>query len=414
MAKPILLFIPHYIGSLKYFEKLIPYLEHKYDVGFLFLPKVKKIYLPEMINYCLKNNYKYYLIERYSPNKFLTKIPIYRTLAMLFCYKKQVKELLKDSRIKKFISSLDTNFYFHYLFDEANKVGIDTMVLQWAITTKFVIDKHIKQNNPSLRQKLTGILLKYITGLNPKKENFIGNGNSKKFGVINKQAYDLFKNAGVNEKKLSIVNYLDFYFARKTYRELDSDPQKKEKLMQRYNINPEKKNIIIYSTPFNTKDYARNTEFALSDNAQLAYYQDLIRMIRNDFNTDEADILFKIHPAEDINLYKPLEQQNVKLYGKDTVNEEIITVADLYIAHHSTTNFIPILTGKDAIFINFIGDKSIDFLKKHFGIKKFVSDKKEFQKLIADFKNNRLEKQYELTEEIYVPDSLNKIINWIG
>ncbi len=401
MEKNKLLLTPHYIGSLKYFEKLIPYLKDKYEIAFLFTPKARQNLLPEMISYCQEKNYSYYLIEKYQANKLFKIIPFYYPIRQTIDYKKQVGRLLTDKTIKKIISVFDTDFYSYHLLKTANKKEIETMVLQWSLT----IPGKFKKRKPGLGRKiyfgLVNLILKPIIGTMPTGLGKLAGGSSQKFGVINQKAWQMFKELGIPKKKMAIVGYLDFALAQQSF--------DKQALAQKHQVNLDKKNIVIFSTPFNTKDIV-----LFSDSQQLDYFKKIILGIRQVFSPAEANILLKIHPAENIELYQPLKKLGVKLFGKQTNNFELTALSDLYLCHHSTTNFIPMAMNKQAIFLNLIQSPYIERTKAYNGIKKFISSQDEFKNLLADFKNNSLPLQYSPDPSIITPDSLQKILAWIN
>ena len=254
--------------------------------------------------------------------------------------------------------------------------------------------------------KLANVLLSFLCcGLD--RPRFIGVGSSKKFGVINQDAFLIMKKLGIKEAKMSIVGYLDFALAEKAAEQF-SESQAKQNLALKYNLNLNKKNIIIYSSSFNAKDAK-----LFSNEEQIAYYKEIIKTIREVFSEQEANILFKIHPSESIDFYKSLEQYGVKIYGKEVKNEELILLSDLYIAHYSTTNFTAMILQKPAIFLNLLKAEAVEITRELFGIKEYVKEKEKFKQLLSDFKNNRLQAQYELSDNIYTANSLEKILNWI-
>lgn len=128
--KPKLIFIPHYLGSLRYFDKLRPFLIERYEVVFLLLPLSGGKYLLEMKDYCQQAGLNNFSISLAKTNVLLSNISLYQELAQAFIYKKEIKSFLSDPSIKKIISVNDCGFPLDYLLDQANQMGIDTMVLQ--------------------------------------------------------------------------------------------------------------------------------------------------------------------------------------------------------------------------------------------------------------------------------------------
>lgn len=410
MKKKIIL-LPHYLGGLKYLEKLIPHISNKYDIIFLFLPKIKEKkekLTEEMKKYCQEKKYNFIELRKYNLNKNIKKIPFVYPLLSAQNLKKQTKKILTDKNIKKIISTGDSNIYYFYLFNEANKKNIDTLLLQWALTYKAPKVREQKFSIKKIYYKLLGIIVKRSLGLNSKKIQVLGGGLTKKFGVMNRMSYSFFIEQGITKEKMEIVGSFDFYAAEKVQKDIKINYLKQKEIIKKYNLNKNKKNIIIFTTPFNTKDLT-----FFSDQEQFEYYKKIVKKIREVFSAKKADILLKIHPAEKVKSYKPLEKYGVKIYDKNAKNEELIYFSDLYIAHHSTTNYIPIIMKKNAIFVNFANKDFINDTKKYFGIKKYISSYSEFKKLLNDFKNNNLTKQYKDNDSIITKDSLNKILSWI-
>jgi len=418
-GKNKLLLIPHYLGSLKYFEKLIPHLEDKYDVYFmLFFPKGE--YFHEMVKYCKDKKYNVHVIDIPRVPLFVKKIPLLYFAASIYYYKKEVDMLLKEESISKMISVNDNSLYMKYLFNKANKKGIETMVLQWALTYPW---QRARVKTPRLWRRIAYRILKpiYIKfknlivffiagGGTDRSKGVLGSGPAKKFGVINKQAYDFFVANGISKEKMSIVGYLDFHLAEDTLRRLDSDVGIREKIADKYGINTEKKNIALYYSPTSKKDVT-----GLSEKEDYELEETIVKTIRKVCPENEYDILFKIHPSEEVGLYAGLSKYGVKIFDKDTKNDELIYFADLYIAHSTTTNFIPIMMGKEAVFINPLNLSAVDTTKKLFSIKQFAVETEDFEDLLMEYSGGTLEKQYDKSDEdIFTKDSLRKILEWAG
>lgn len=422
-AKNKILLVPHYTASFRYLEKLIPYLQTKYEIFFLFTPKVKEKFLQEMEIICKQKGYGYFVIARPKLPRAVKKIPLlYQPLLLSLYYRWKIQKLLKKNIFQKIIANNDTNFFNNYLFQKANQMGAQTMVLQWSI---FGRQRKEEAYQKSWDPKITGPWWKKIGKLIKRKmvnslmergnisqrgRRNLGAGQAQKIGVFNQKTFAILKKAGIKEEKMAIVGSMDFVQAEKIQEELFKDSLLREKTAQKYGLDLAKKNIIIFSSPFNTKDIC-----LLSDQEQLTYFQKIAHCVREVFNPKGADILLKIHPAENLTTYQSLKALGVKLFDKFANNEELIALSSLYIATCTTTNYIAIAMNKEAIFINLLELERIECVKPSFGIKKFVHNEEELKKLLRDFKNNCLERQYEIPpEDIYTKNSLQKIINWIG
>ena len=129
-TKPKLFLVPAYIGPLKYYAKLIPRLTPNYRVEFL-LVRPPDLRRQQMEKYLKDSNRPFFIIDNglkpargiYLP--FLT--PALKRLAHLWA----CRRFLTSQRPVKLI--LDKNLPPHrVLLKEANRLGIDTLMLQWA------------------------------------------------------------------------------------------------------------------------------------------------------------------------------------------------------------------------------------------------------------------------------------------
>lgn len=418
--KPKLIFIPHYLGSLRYFDKLRPFLIERYEVVFLLLPLSGGKYLLEMKDYCQQAGLNNFSISLAKTNVLLSNISLYQELVQAFIYKKEIKSFLSDPSIKKIISVNDCGFPLDYLLDQANQVGIDTMVLQWALYSPgqssrpvFVSTSIMRRQFYRLRPIYNKIRKKLLEIIMRKKlkvsKAVFGSGSAKKMGIINKDNFNRLKKIGISEEKMSIVGYLDFYLAAMIKKEIKDDINLKNFLNNKYKLNPIKKKIIVFSSCYNKKDVT-----FLNDKQQYTYIKSVFDDLFYVFPRDQFDFLLKIHPAEDMELYLEIEKSGVKIFDKQADNFELIALSDLYLADSTTTNFIPIIMEKDCIFFNFLKLDIVELTKDSFGIKRFFSNREKFIKILKDFLNGHLEKQYFLTENIYTDNSMEKIIQWIG
>lgn len=417
--KPVLLLVPHYMGSLIYFEKLLPGLSDKYEVVFFPL-FAKQKYFKEMVDYCEQKGYKLYLLKEPQLPSLIKKIRFVRELIWVWYFKSAARKIFCVLNVKKIIFVNDNSIYTRWLITEGNKKGIDTMVLQWALfyegqrsrplrlvkAWRKVFYKIGKPIYLFFRKIFRGLIL----GFGFEDGKFvIGAGPSRRMGVINSAAKDCFVRVGVPEKKISIVGHPDFYLAEKIMSDLNSDGLEKMKVADKYEINLSKKNVIFYSSPMYTKDV---TILTLIE--QLDYTRRLFVTVRKYLTEESYDLIFKVHPVEKADFYKPLEKIGVKIMDKQANNNELIFLSDLYIADSTFTDFIPIAMGKEAIFVNFFKLPSVESAKSCFGIKRFVEDWDEFEKLLKLYRDGKLPRQYESGGNIFVKDSLSKILAWVG
>jgi len=420
MAKKKIYFIPHYFGNLRYFGKLIPFLKDQFDLNFLFTPKAllrnSKKEIEDMRDYgagLLEGR----AVEIIEPTKPKFWLPLFSLIGSRLAFRRAVREFLEKTKPDILIGAEDNEFYNNLLFLEANKKGIKTIVLQWAIFAKSLMldpkNKGLQKKefkNPNLLERCYGQLVESLSrllGLYRVTVNKVGGGTAQKVGVINKYFYDLLKGLGVPESKLEVVGSIDWELARAAQRAVSEDEEKK-RLQQKHGLDLAKKNIAIFSIPFNLRDVN-----ILSDSEQLSLYERLVKMIQEILPRAEYDVLLKIHPAENLELYAPLRKLGVKLFDKAASNEELIALSDLYIEDSSTTNFIAIIMNKDCIFLNLFQLPVIEESKEIFGIKKFVYDHEELRGLLAAYRDHALPKQYDQSA-ITTDNCAQKIISFIN
>src|SRR3989344_4757267 len=414
-SRPLLLLVPHYIGSFRYFEKIAPVLREKYDIKILILFDKAEFY-EELISYAKNKGFDYIAM----------KPPRHKTGAFFFDFglglvqaKREVKRILKTEGIRKIVCVNDNSIHLRYLFAEAQKMNIDTLTIQWALTYPGQRTRPKKKTTRMRRimyrlgkpvviyakHALTSLVLgsKFNREKGP-----IGAGASERLGVINVQAQEYFIREGIPREKITVVGNPDFPLAEDTKKILDTEERPRAATARALGVDLSKRQIVIFSSPFNSKDVSM-----LSDREQYQYMERIVKTIRMYCGKDAYQILFKIHPSESLDLYWGLESYGVTLFGKDTDNFNLIYFADLYIAHGSTTNFIPIIMKKQAIFINLFKLVSVEGSREFFGIKKLVHEWDEMDKAIREYSNEALPLQYENKPEIFTSNSMQKIVQWI-
>lgn len=416
--KPLIWLVPHYVASLKYFEKIRPYLEDKYRPIFL-LNFGRKSY-KDMVIYAKQYNIPFCSINPPTVNPYLCLIPLYRTIKEYKYYTEEITRIITKEHPQKIITTNDQGFYMGFLMKIANLANIETLVLQWALTypgqrilpavKTSTFRKFIYRIGKPLYVQIKKILLQFVLKQTDDwSKGTIGGGRAKKFGVINEQAKEFFVKHDIPSEKMQVVGFIDFHLSEKLMKDTNLDISKKNILAKDLEIDLTKKNVIFYSTPFNRKDIG-----ILSDEDQYKMTEITVGTIREICPFDKFEIIFKPHPTENHLQYASLSKYNVKFTNPLGDNNKLIYLSDLYIAGVSTTNFIPLVMDKDAIFVNLAKLKQIESARSFFGIKKFVTEKTDLVNLLIDFKNGKLEKQYDSSDKIITCDSLNKILKWIN
>jgi len=316
-----------------------------------------------------------------------------------------VKRAVYKEQPNILLASLDGKLHVRALFHEAHKRGIKTRVLQWAQTYE------IPTRPAPFFRRLYIPLKKTITnrlcGLPHPKTRGIGT-YAQSMGVINSPAYELFSRRGIPLDRIKITGSLDFHEAQQTKQLLDNDLNLRQQFAKKYGLTPGRLFISIFTTPFDRKDFR-----FLDETGQRKYYEDIVKEVRNIFPLSRAQIYIKPHPAEDEQAYAWAKSYDVRILSTQESNEHIVYFSDLYIDHHSTTNYIPIYMNKSALFLNLMRLPEIEAAKENFGIREFIYDLATFSERLKQFANGSLPKQYDRSGGIVTGDSLKKIINWL-
>lgn len=417
--KPTICFVPHYIGSLKYFEKISKISSENFSIMYLFY-FLKKPYSDEMITHSSLNGYDFFSIESPRWVEYVFIGPL-KFLINQFYYKKGVREFLLKVRPSKLVFVNDKGFYVRYLEAEAKKLGIETLLLQWALTYEGQNVKPIKKSSSGARVflgRFYGRLKKYLTNgvvriVYGDEFSFnkqpLGLGFTDKVGVINKHAYDLFVRNGVDSRKISIVGYADFFLAENIVSRLKNNPEEKIRIHSKYGLDLNKKTILVFGAPFHRKDIV-----ILNDDEQRDYILKVLETIRNICSQSLYNIVLKIHPSESLDFYHNILEKDYILLDKKAQNEELIGIADLYIADNTTTNFMAMVMKKKAIFINLHNLPIVEMSAPYFGIKRFIKTYLEFENALSNYRiNGILEISGETEDNIIVSGSKERILNWL-
>ncbi|NOY35809.1 MAG: hypothetical protein GXP44_02730 [bacterium] len=414
--RPKIYFIVKYIAALKYYEKILPHLRNKYEVGFLLLAD------RGMIGYCEEKSLKFHtLFLRDTANKTSKlRVPFVSHIRDQNQFLKECDKFLASQKPAKLVSVLRINFPVQAIFAKANALGIETIALQWALQfpkskNKPKADREwhwLEVAGGACRKIYYFILapiLNFLYSLSSGLPCDTAAHNAKKIGVMSEAAKNAFIEAGYGpEEKFAVVGNAEFQNMHELARKVNSDPSFKDCLLGKYNLQPGKLNILVISTFF----YLGKTVKFTDRRGQIKYFRNIFELIRRIFPKGEADILFKLHPKEE-NIYRDsYEDLGVKIFTKEAMTDELISLSGLYIAHPGTSaNFMLLASGKPAIFINFT---PLDFLNegaRYYNIKNIAAEPDEFLRSLKKFRDKKLELQYE-NKDIEL-DSINKIVAFL-
>lgn len=388
LEKDIIVISPHYINSLKYFDKLYDCLISENIEIIYFFPNNK-----EMEKYCKENHRNYEIIGFEYFTKFLLAFePYFR-----FKLKKELEGFFKRVKPKLIILYNDVNVFNNIIVRVAHRFKRTVLILQWAVTApeelyfmnrkrkllnslgeKSRFQLAIKDVNGKLSRMIT-FPISHLLGVYQNHKQSFGQGDSDFIGVINKFTKDLLIRQGVNKNKIKVVGSLHYDDA------LNVRNKSLNEIKRKYDVEKSKVLIVFFSQPFYVKDIT-----ILSLGEQLSYTEDLIKNIDNfykDINIDYK-LIIKLHPAENLKDYKNLlKYKNIKL-NIDADNYELIHISNLCISQHSTVLQLALILKKPVISLNILGFQGIKIGSNIIGIKNCITSWKEFVQTLNILEDN--------------------------
>ena len=408
-------FIPRYIGALKYYEKLFPAIrERGFEPMFLFFED------SGMIEYCHARSIP-------CDTRFIQRgvhIPFYSPLV----HEAKLQTLLEaflNEHPYALVTEPGVDQRTRSLFKRAKEYAVKRYALQWALHTD--PRKPVKRSPYSryleIRRRYGSFLrTPFVAGYYLLLRalfwvaDFFHGGDvyvhlhhyAEKLGTIDNTLREYFVWSGWRDDQIQVVGFADYSLINNEIRSLEEDAVRREALCRRYSLDERRKRILVISNPFYT---GRNAVY-LDEEGQRAYFRHIFDDIRSVYPEREADILFKVHPREDVAMYAEFTQHGIRVYGNESNLNELIALSSLYIAHPLTAaNFIIRGSGKPAIFLNFTPLDYFDEGKELYKLRTIFKTHDAFREALADFKNGVLPLQYD-TEGIDT-NSLEKIVNFV-
>ena len=405
-SKPKIYFIPSYIGSLKYYARILPFLQDKYDVRFLLLKKRET--REDLIEYCKKKNFHLEILGDMAKG---FRIPFLSPIIKRYKFIKKYREFLAEKQPVKIIYLWNMGQISNFI-REANRMGIETMLLQISFFGGSYKDfNKIKNGITSLDSFIYrwyhSVLSFFYRFLDP---IFLGlnyitlSEEPKKVGAGGvESAKDMAKT--FISSKIHNVGMVDFQVVGDLQKQINSNSGFKEKLAKKHNINLNKLNIL-----FLTQHFFLAVKL-VTDKELAEFFYKRFKNVRSIFSSQEADVLFKLHPGEK-NRYQACEEDGAKIYNDEFLTEELVCLSDLCILDQWTgANCIVLASNKPAIFINLPPMQSSKASLEYYHIKRTVDDEKEFLEALKQFKQGGLEKQY---DNSYIDTkSIEKIVSFI-
>jgi len=419
-SKEKILIVPSYIASLKHYEKLVPYLEERgFEIEYFLFGK------SSMSEYCEEKGLKHHILinDQMFQDVGLKNIPIFTPIKKRGELSKKLREFFNNYKPNLIISAFAYNqSRMQALFSIAKEQKIRVIVLQWALGPKENVTKHrflrqifkpkdypflFKNGAYRIHRWIVKLITKILDTLSIGPGYNYPNFTAEKYLLITEGDKEARLLMGYPEEKLKVVGSLDVEFVRNLYQEIEASPTKKESLFQKYDLNSQKKNILLISTTFHLE---ATTKF--TDNAgQILYFENVIQTIQKIFPKEKATIIFKIHPREQDIYSEKYQPYGVKVFGRESSVEELVILSDLYLAHPLTSvNFSASGVYKDSIFFNFSPYDFLDETGRNFGIKEIAKTETELENKLQQYKEGKLAKQY---QDIFPKGAIENILSSI-
>jgi hypothetical protein len=396
-----LYFIPVYIGSLKYYAKLLPFLAGKYEAAFLII-RGDDERRKAMVSYCEDNSLAFEVLDA-GLRKSAFRVPFLTVLLKRLAHRRACRNFLIRNRPSKIIVT-KISYPHRAIVEEANRLDIETILLQWAFlpSTNIFNERGVTR---ALIARAYYRLIDFLIGLLRITELHV----PKKIGVIDDEGKKaLVARHGFHAEDIAIVGMADFQIARELKEKIRSDEVFRRTLREKYGIPEGKRVITVLAQAHHLKKSAKTT---LEE--QLDHYRKVLEPIRVLFPVKEAAIMLKLHPSDDKKFYAPYQDLHVILCGDEASTEELVCLSDLVITDPWTTaNFIVLASGVPALFVNFSKFQSLNRAISYYRVKESISKMEAYKNALEAYKQGRLSSQY---DNSHIPaHSIDVIAKWIG
>lgn len=417
MNKKRLYLLPVYIASLKYYEKLLPSLAVRHDVRFLIIrPDDER--RRSMLAYCRTRGLAVEVLDAgLSPGRF--RIPFVSALSKRIAHQRACRVLFDNAPDAKLVA-VKAIAGFEPLFREANRRGVETIVLQSALTPPpNFYRKDVDIDAPTIFHRLYYALVTLVFGI----ADMLTQGRSyartsahpKKVGIIGEEGRAIFhERFGFDPSTMTVVGNAEYQRVSELRAHVVGDGLYRHTLLKKYGLDQENKKILIMSVWYEHHGAVRpaHTYSPEDTKTQLAYYERIIRAIRGVCPEREYDILFKLHPSEK-NIYESYRRFGTLFFGDEATPEELLVLSDLYIADPCTSaNYMVIASGIPALFVNADGLPALNKCTLFYPMTRIIKSWDELDAALGDFKNGTLDAGYDAST--IDPRSIDRIVEFIG
>jgi len=414
MRRERLYLLPVYIGSFKYYEKIVPALNEKYDVRFLII-RPDDDRRRGMIGYAQERGLSFDILD-VGLTDAGRRLPFWSPLSKHFQHMQACRRFLRRTQAKKLISvkAIST---FSTIFREANALGVETIVLQSALVPPqgFYSDYQKSKKYSPVAQRIYFFLIEFLRSalaiLFRGPQYYFVSSRPQKVGVIGEEGRNIFHNRfGFDISTIEVVGSAEFQQVSELCDEIKNKPEKREQLLRKYSLDERKKKILILSSWYENYAQVKSAHTVEEDREQVSYFQKIVETIRSVCEED-VEILFKLHPAER-NIYESYRAFGVKLYADEASSEELVVLSDLYIADPCTSaNYMVIASKVPAIFFNATPLKALNKCTLFFPINRVEDSFEGLFSRLVQFKEGTLPLGY--TSEDLDLKSIDRIVRFI-
>ena len=394
--KTKLYFVPIYIGQLKYYEKLIPFLYDSYDVRFVFI-RGDNERRQQMEKYCKENDYTFDIVEEgFDKNKGVF-IPFVRSLRKHRQQSNALQKFLRKQKPSKLIFVRGAP-KTQLAIKEANYLGIDTLVLQCAFNPPY--NHYGKRGgkvsfiNQTYHRVLA--LLQVTMDLFLRGPRYVFTSKEPRaIGAMKEEGRTILPEwHNYNPDNIHVVGNIESQYVVDLCKRTFKDQSYKKELLEKYELDISKQKVLVLSSWLAHYVVHKVYHTQKEEEEQIKYFDTIFKILREELG-ENIELLFKMHPSEK-NIYGSYKKRGVKIYNDEAKTEELICLSDLCISDPATSaNYMIIASGKQALFVNLSSVTQINRAASYYNISHVVVEKNDFIAKIKQFKKGSLPLQYE-------------------
>ena len=258
---------------------------------------------------------------------------------------KGLSRWLAQIRPHSLVTCSDSGIYSS-VFVAAKRNSVSCKVVQWAYLPEHRVDANAHQGS-DIRSQIW-VALFALVGRRLHFTATLGAGEAEYVGVFNDQVAAALERHSVQREKLSVLGV----------------PEVAAHLSKVVELPQGSRNVVaILTQPFYRKDIQ-----AISEAKQLALYQDLIRRVLDVSN--DLEILLRVHPAEDPNVYRAVLGRWPRVTVQDSSADvgAALGRAFCFVSHHSSLNEVFKAARIPQVAVNLVNLPQVDEALRDQGI----------------------------------------------